>query len=140
MGVRLKILCHYCSQSLGADGHQCLGHYSYLCSSCKLGIYGQPKLNAHIITVPCSKFWFFFSLFPISYNTDLNSQPKNALKNTNFIHLYLCLSDLAHICVPCAYRKPNRPEEVMSPRSGVTGSCEPPCRCLDLNLGSVQEQ
>lgn len=64
-----------------------------------------------------------------------------SFKNTPFIHFYLCVRASVYICVPSTQRRPNRPEEgVIAPRSGVTGCCVPPCRCLDLNLASLKEQ
>lgn len=47
-------------------------------------------------------------------------------------HVYLCT-----ICAQCLWRQ----EEGTWPSgTGVTDHCEPPCRCWELNLGSLEKQ
>jgi hypothetical protein len=49
-----------------------------------------------------------------------------------------------HVCLhtTCVPYCPQRPEDsgVRCPGNGVTDSCEPPCRCWELNLDPLKEQ
>ena len=43
-----------------------------------------------------------------------------------------------YVCAPCAHLAPTK--AIGSPGTGVTESCEIPCRCQNSNVGSVKEQ
>lgn len=48
--------------------------------------------------------------------------------------LFVCMSTT---CVQCL----QQPEEgVTTPGTGVNDGCEPPCRCLELNLSPLEKQ
>ena len=55
---------------------------------------------------------------------------------------FLCMDGFAYIssvyCV-LAWCLPRTEEEVRSPRTGVTDSCELPCGCWELNPGPLEE-
>lgn len=46
-----------------------------------------------------------------------------------------------YVCAPHACLVPKKPEEAVKfPVAGVADTCELPCRCRELNPGSLEEQ
>ena len=51
----------------------------------------------------------------------------------------VCVCVCVCMCIPCACLVPMEARNG-SPELGVTGICEMPCGCWELNLGSLEEQ
>jgi hypothetical protein len=54
-----------------------------------------------------------------------------------YVYMYVCIHVCMYVHPMCAWHQ--RSEEVRSPGTEVIASCEPPCRCWELNLDPLQD-
>lgn len=63
---------------------------------------------------------------------DFNQPADPALIFKNFMYVGILFAGLCTIYMPCIQKAPEKGNQ--SPGTEVTASCEPLCRCWDLNL------